>query len=137
MPDLRFHCLSGAGAEAGVPSVPPLSSGITLTSYRFRPKSRGTVRLCSADPLSLPIVDPNFLTEPDDLETSVEGVEMSCEIFSQPSLKKYIRALRFPDDTVKAQKDFETYARQYGLTSYHPSCTCKKEGRRRDGGGRP
>lgn len=125
VPDLQFHFLAGAGAEAGVPSVPPGSSGITLNSYTLRPKSRGTVRLRSADPVSQPIVDPNFLAEPDDLKTSIEGVKISCEIFSQPSLKKYIRALRFPDDTVKNSEDFEAYARQYGRTSYHPTGTCK------------
>ena len=125
IPDLQFHFLAGAGAEAGVPSVPPGSSGITLNSYTLRPKSRGTVRLRSADAVAIPIVDPNFLAEPDDLKTSVEGVKISCEIFSQPSLRKYIKALRFPDDRVKTQQDFEAYARQYGRTSYHPTCTCK------------
>ncbi len=125
MPDLQFHFLAGAGAEAGVPSVPPGSSGITLNSYTLRPKSRGTVRLRSADPVHLPIVDPNFLAEPDDLKTSVEGVKISCEIFAQRSLQKYVKALRYPSDEVKTQKDFEDYARQYGRTSYHPTCTCK------------
>ncbi|MYH59149.1 MAG: alanine-phosphoribitol ligase [Boseongicola sp. SB0675_bin_26] len=125
VPDLQFHFLAGAGAEAGVPSVPKGSSGITLNSYTVRPKSRGTVRLRSADPSSSPVVDPNFLAEPDDLRTSVEGVKISREIFSQPSLQRHIRAIRYPDDGVKTQADYEAYARQYGRTSYHPTCTCK------------
>ena len=98
IPDLQFHFLAGAGAEAGVPSVPPGSSGITLNSYTLRPKAPGTVRLRSADPAALPIVDPNFLGHPDDLKTSVEGVKISREIFSQASLQKHIRKTRFPDD---------------------------------------
>ena len=125
VPDLQFHFLAGAGAEAGVPSVPKGTSGITLNSYTVRPKSRGTVRLRSTDPSSPPVVDPNFLAEPDDLRTSVEGVKISREIFSQPSLQKHIRAIRYPDDDVKTQADYEAYARQYGRTSYHPTCTCK------------
>ena len=125
VPDLQFHFLAGAGAEAGVPSVPPGSSGITLNSYTLRPKSRGTVRLASSDPAALPVIDPNFLAEPDDLKTSAEGVKISTEIFRQPSLQKYIKRIRFPDDNVKTQEDFEAYARQYGRTSYHPTCTCK------------
>ena len=125
VPDLQFHFLAGAGAEAGVPSVPPGTSGITLNSYTVRPKSRGTVRLRSRDPADLPIVDPNFLAEPEDLKTSVEGVKLSREIFSQPSLQKHIAAIRYPRDDVRTQKDFEDYARQYGRTSYHPTCTCK------------
>ncbi len=125
VPDLQFHFLAGAGAEAGVPSVPKGSSGITLNSYTVRPKSRGTVRLRSSRPEDLPVVDPNFLDHPDDLKTSVEGVKISREIFEQPSLRKHIRQIRFPDDSVRTQSDFEAYARQYGRTSYHPTCTCK------------
>ena len=125
LPDLQFHFLAGAGAEAGVPGVRPGASGITLNSYTLRPKSRGTVRLRSADPNAAPLIDPNFLGDPDDLRVSVEGVKTSCEIFSQPSLRKHIRKLRFPQDSVKTQNDFEDYARQYGRTSYHPVGTCK------------
>jgi choline dehydrogenase-like flavoprotein len=124
-PDLQFHFLAGAGAEAGVPSVTKGSSGITLNSYTLRPKSRGSVTLRSADPSDKPVVDPNFLADPDDLRCSVEGVRISREMFSQPSLQKYIRAIRFPDDQVRTQAQFEAYARQYGRTSYHPVGTCK------------
>jgi len=125
LPDLQFHFLAGAGAEAGVPSVPPGCSGITLNSYTVRPKARGTVRLRSADPAALPVIDPNFLGHPDDLKTSVEGVKISREIFSQHSLQKHVRRLRFPDAEVKTQADYEDYARRFGRTSYHPTCTCK------------
>lgn len=125
VPDLQFHFLAGAGAEAGVPSVPKGSSGITLNSYTLRPQSRGSVTLRSSNPADLPIVDPNFLAEPSDLQTSIEGVRISCEIFRQSSLQKYIRQIRFPDDSVRTTQDFENYARQYGRTSYHPTCTCK------------
>lgn len=123
--DLQFHFLAGAGAEEGVPSVPAGSSGITLNSYTLRPKARGTVRLRSANPADSPLVDPNYLGHPDDLKTSVEGVKLSVEMFRQASLQKYIRQIRFPDDSVRTQAEYENYARQYGRTSYHPTCTCK------------
>jgi len=125
VPDVQFHFLAGAGAEAGVPSVPPGSSGITLNSYTIRPGSRGTVRLRSADPAARPVVDPNYLAEPGDLATSVEGVRISREIFAQPSLQKHIRRVRYPDDGVRTRRDLEDYARQHGRTSYHPCGTCK------------
>ena len=40
-------------------------------------------------------------------------------------MQKHIRAIRFPDDSVRTQAEYEAYARQYGRTSYHPTCTCK------------
>ena len=125
VPDLQFHFLCGAGAEAGVPSVPKGSSGVTLNSYTLRPKSRGSVTLRSANPADKPVVDPNFLAEPEDLRISVEGVRISREIFSAPSMQKYIRAIRFPEDKVRTQAELEAYARQYGRTSYHPVGTCR------------
>jgi choline dehydrogenase-like flavoprotein len=125
VPDLQFHFLAGAGAEAGVPGVPKGSSGITLNSYTLRPKSRGTVALHSSDPRALPVVDPNFLGDPDDVKISVEGVKTSQEIFAQPSLQKYIKTLHFPDRDVRTHQDYVAYIRQYGRTSYHPTCTCK------------
>ena len=128
VPDLQFHFLAGAGAEAGVPSVTPGASGVTLNSYTLRPKSRGSVTLRSADPADKPVVDPNFLAEPDDLRISVEGVRLSREMFAQGSMRKHIRAVRFPDDTVQTQAEYESYARRYGRTSYHPVGTCRMGG---------
>ena len=123
-PDLQFHFLAGAGMEAGVPAIQS-GSGCTLNSYTLRPKSRGTVKLRSARPEDKPIVDPNFIAEPDDLRISAEGVKISREIMNQPAFAKYVRQEHFPGKDVRTQADFENYARQYGRTSYHPTGTCK------------
>ena len=81
--------------------------------------------LRSADPRALPVIDPNFLSDPDDIRISVEGVKISQEIFAQPSLQKYIKTLHFPDRSVRTEADYIAYTRQFGRTSYHPTCTCK------------
>ena len=107
-PDLQFHFLVGAGAEEGYPSVPAGSSGITLNSYTLRPKARGSVKLSSANPSDAPLVDPNYLGHPDDLKTSAEGVKISVEMFRQSSLQNYIKAIRFPDETVKPRSSMKT-----------------------------
>jgi choline dehydrogenase-like flavoprotein len=125
VPDLQFHFLAGAGAEAGVATVPEGSSGITLNSYTLRPRSRGSVTLRSPDPRVQPLVDPNFLADPDDLRISMAGVRISRDIFNQPSLRKLIRKVRFPDDSVRSDADLAGYVRRYGRTSYHPTCTCR------------
>ena len=118
-PDLQFHFLVGAGVEAGVPKIAS-GSGVTLNSYTLRPRARGAVRLRSKDPADLPIVDPNFLSDEHDLKTSAEGVKISRDILRQSALARFIRKEHFPGDRVQTQVEFETYARQYGRTSYHP-----------------
>ena len=60
-----------------------------------------------------------------DREVAAEGVRRSCDIFAQPSLAKYVRRMVNPDRTLTDLKDCEDYARRYGRTSYHPTCTCK------------
>jgi len=124
IPDLQFHFLAGAGAEEGVPTVPS-GSGVTLNSYNCRPKSRGSVRLNSSWPQDMPLVDPNFLSHPDDIKVSIEGIKTSCEIFRQPALQKFIKQMVVPGHDVKTDAHFAAYARQYGRTSYHPVGTCK------------
>jgi len=124
IPDLQFHFLAGAGAEAGVPTVPS-GSGITLNSYTLRPKSRGSVKLRSANPDDQAVVDPNFLADPDDVRISAEGVRISREIFLQAPLQKYISRMHLPGDDVTTQAGLADYARRYGRTSYHPCGTCK------------
>lgn len=126
-PDLQFHFLVGAGVEEGVPKVGS-GSGVTLNSYTLRPRSRGSVTLRSADPRDLPIVDPNFLADPYDLRVSVEGVRQSREIMAQSAFAKYLRQEHFPGGDVRTQAELETYARQYGRTSYHPVGTCRMGG---------
>ena len=123
-PDLQFHFLCGAGVEAGVPSIPS-GSGVTLNSYTLRPKSRGSVRLRSADLADKPLVDPNFLAEAEDVRTSIEGVKISREVMHQPAFSNYVKREHFPGTEVRTQADFEAYARQYGRTSYHPVGTCR------------
>jgi choline dehydrogenase len=123
-PDLQFHFLPGAGIEAGVPPVPS-GSGCTLNSYFLRPRSRGSVTLHSADPADAPVIDPAYIRDPYDLKVAVEGIRQSREIMSQPALRRYIRQEHFPGGAVRTQAEYETYARQYGRTGYHPVGTCR------------
>jgi choline dehydrogenase len=126
-PDLQFHFLLGAGIEAGVPKIPS-GSGVTMNSYTLRPRARGSVTLRSADITAQPIVDPNFLGDPADLKTTIEGVRISREVLGQSAVSRYMRREHFPGPNVRTAADLETYARQYGRTSYHPVGTCRMGG---------
>ncbi|HRY27289.1 MAG TPA: GMC oxidoreductase, partial [Geminicoccaceae bacterium] len=123
-PDLQFHFLAGAGVEAGVPVISS-GSGVTLNSYTLRPESRGSVTLRSAEPKDKPVVDPNFLAEASDLQTSLEGLRLSREMMHQPALAPYVRGEHFPGEAVRTKAELEAYARRYGRTSYHPVGTCR------------
>ena len=71
-PDIQFHLGLGSGIEAGVATMK--NPGVTLNSAFLRPRSRGTVRLASADPKAAPLIDPNYWADPYDRECAIEGL---------------------------------------------------------------
>ena len=70
-PDIQFHLGLGSGIEAGVATMK--NPGVTLNSAFLRPRSRGTVRLASADPKAAPLIDPNYWADPYDRECAIKG----------------------------------------------------------------
>jgi choline dehydrogenase-like flavoprotein len=123
-PDIQFHFLPGAGLEAGVPPITG-GYGCTINACHLRPRSRGTVKLQSADPAASPLIDPNYFAEPYDLECSIRGCELTREIAAQPALRSYIRREHLPGTAVRSRSDLEAYARRFGKTDYHPVGTCR------------
>jgi choline dehydrogenase len=123
-PDLQFHFLPAAGVEAGVGGVRP-GYGVTLNSYFVRPRSRGSVKLKSSNPLDAPLIDPNFLAEDYDVELSIDGVRQSREIMAQPSMARHIKAEHLAGGATLASKDdYVRFVRGHGRTSYHPVGSC-------------
>lgn len=47
--------------------------GFNIGPMLTRPKSRGSVRLRSGDPHHPPLIDPNYLSHPDDVTTFIRG----------------------------------------------------------------
>jgi len=54
---------------------PPSREGLTIFPVLLHPRSRGTVRLRSADPADPPLINPNYLSEEIDVKILAEGEE--------------------------------------------------------------
>jgi choline dehydrogenase-like flavoprotein len=122
-PDIQFHFGQGSGIEAGI--VKLNGAGVTLNSAVMRPKSRGTVRLASADPTVAPLIDPNYWAEPDDLDLSLRGLQMARDILRQPALAPYVRKEALPGDDVITRDALFDYACRMAKTDHHPVGTCR------------
>ncbi len=122
-PDIQFHLGLGSGIEAGVANMP--NGGVTLNSAYLRPRSRGTVRLASADPNAAPLIDPNYWADPYDKEMSIRGLKLAREIMAQNALKPFVMAERLPGPSVKTDEDYFNYACTHSKTDHHPVGTCR------------
>lgn len=122
-PDIQFHLGLGSGIEAGVAAME--NGGVTLNSAYLRPRSRGTVRLASSDPLAAPLIDPNYWADPYDREMSIRGLKLAQEIMRQDALKPYVKAERLPGPDVRSDEDYFQYACRHAKTDHHPAGTCR------------
>jgi len=122
-PDIQFHLGLGSGIEAGVAAMP--DGGVTLNSAYLRPRSRGTVRLTSADPLAAPLIDPNYWSDRHDREMSIKGLKLAQEIMRQNALKPFVKAERLPGPDVRTDTDYFNYACRHAKTDHHPAGTCR------------
>lgn len=122
-PDIQFHLGLGSGIEAGVAQLK--NPGVTLNSAFLRPRSRGTVRLASADPAAMPLIDPNYWAEAYDRETALTGLKMAREILAEPALRPFVMAERMPGPAAATDAELIEYAYRSCKTDHHPVGTCK------------
>ncbi len=122
-PDIQFHLGLGSGIEAGVARLK--HAGVTLNSAYLHPRSRGTVRLSSADPAARPLIDPNYWSDPHDRAMSLEGLKIAREIMQQAALKPYVLEEKLPGTGVITDEQLFDYGCANAKTDHHPVGTCK------------
>lgn len=122
-----------------VGSGPDFESNDTLALMPtlLRPKSRGTIRLASSDPKDLPLIDPRYLSHPDDVETLAAGLHLSYSFQETPTFKKH-QLVHLPDTLncgdyqVGSLDYFRCFARHHSHTVWHFSGSCKMGRRESD-----
>jgi choline dehydrogenase-like flavoprotein len=122
-PDIQFHLGLGSGIEAGMAKL--RNAGVTLNTAYLRPKSRGTVRLASADPAAAPLLDPNYWSDPHDREKAIQGLRLARDILSQPAMKRYVQSEVLPGTRLTTDEELFDYACANAKTDHHPVGTCR------------
>lgn len=128
LPDMQLLALPWAypapNQDAPVRLKPDQRPTWSVFSTLIQPKSRGTVRLASADPTVAPVLDPQFLAEPEDLRVLTEGMEMIREIMNHPSIAATVRGEYEPGPAYAGQTLAEEI-RNRATTVYHPVGSCR------------
>jgi choline dehydrogenase len=97
-----------------------------ITVFAMKPASRGQVRLASAEPDALPLVEQRFLWDSGgrDLKAIVQGVELVRELAAAPQLAELIDHEAFPGPFVADREALEAWVRETVRGYFHPVGTC-------------
>ena len=123
-PTLKMYCIPTVYLDQDVKGVSP-QDGVTVNACLLRPKSRGTVRLRSADPFDKPVVDNNYLAEPDDLRMEILGLRFARDILAQKPISSRITHEMLPGKGVTSDEDLGAHCRRTVKTNWHPVGTCR------------
>lgn len=123
IPDLQLHFVVGKLVNHGRTTT--FGHGYSCHVCLLRPKSRGSVRLASADPLAAPLIDPNFLAERDDMDRLVRGFKLMRSILSQPALARFGARELPASAAAHSDAQIEAFIRDHADTIYHPAGSCR------------
>jgi choline dehydrogenase len=91
----------------------------------MRPRSRGRIRIRSADPTMPPSILFNYLQDPLDRLDLRASVRLTREILAQPALAPFRGPELSPGEHVQSDAEIDAYIRQGIETCYHPVGTCR------------
>jgi choline dehydrogenase-like flavoprotein len=122
-PDLQLHFVIGKLIDHG--RKPTFGHGYSCHVCLLQPKSRGSLRLASNDPLAAPLIDPNFFDHHEDMQRMVQGFKHMRAILAAPALAQF--GGRELDTTARAVTDaqIEAVIRNKADTIYHPVGSCR------------
>jgi choline dehydrogenase len=129
IPDLQFHFtpvhLDDHARNLSRAAFTMLGHGYSLHVCDLRPKSRGHIGLVSADPKANALVEPNYLSDPADMETMLKGVKAARAVLATKAFDPYRGEEIFPGAAVQTDAQIKEFIRQKAGTIYHPVGTCK------------
>ncbi len=110
--------------------VPPPAEGITVGAILLQPRSRGTIRLASPDPLAAAVIDPGYLTDPDgiDTRTLIAGLAECERLLATDALRAVTTDAWVQPaggEAMDADERAELSLRRYSHTLYHPVGTAR------------
>ena len=124
-PDIQFHFTPGLMNNHGLDLKFMRGHGYSTHVCNLKPKSRGFITLKDNNPESHPIINPNYLSAPEDIEVLVNGVKLTRRILSASAFDPWRSEEIFPGDGIYNNAQIRQFIRDRAETIYHPVGTCK------------
>ncbi|MBT3777458.1 MAG: GMC family oxidoreductase [Pelagibacteraceae bacterium] len=99
--------------------------GMSITTVMTKPKSRGFVKLRSANYKDPPEIHLNLLSHEEDMKMMIAGQRFFLEVLKTKPLSNKIEKIIFPDLDNLEDRNLEEHCRKSVKTNYHPSGTTK------------
>lgn len=103
----------------------PVGSAYTLMFGFTHPRSRGSIRLSSADPAAPPRIDPNYLAEEADRETYLEALDLAQRLGAGRALAAWRDRELLPGPGCLSRRDRLAFLAKAAYTHHHPVGTCR------------
>jgi len=97
----------------------------TLGPVLIAPRSRGRLRLRSADPAAKPLLIGNHLSDPEDVAALVAGILKTREIAATEPLASLCGREIVPGEGISSDDDLDAFLRRELELLYHPAGTCR------------
>jgi choline dehydrogenase-like flavoprotein len=121
--DVQFHMGAAYYEDHGAETYD--GHCVVIAPVLVSPQARGQVWLRSADPTEQPRIITNSLSEPDDLRSLVDGMELAREIATQEPMREIILSELKPGPDHRSRTDLEADLRRRLMLIYHPVGTCR------------
>ena len=99
-------------------------SGFLMSFNTCRPTSRGSVHIRSADPHVKPVIVPNSLSAPADVQDVFDGARVVRRIAAAAPLAAVTESEHQPGAAVQSEGEVLADFRQRAGSVFHASCTC-------------
>ncbi len=124
-PNIQFHVQPLSLDKFGDPlhDFPAFTTSVA----NLRPMSRGFVRLRSTDPSDKPVIQPNYLSTPEDKQVAVDSIRVARKVIAQPALQAFSPVEYLPGEQVRSDDDaaLAKAAGDIGTTIFHPVGTAR------------
>lgn len=124
-PSIQAFCVPDIYLDRDVLNAVEKTHGVTITTVVTKPKSRGYVKLRSADPAEMPVVSPHLLKHPDDMKTMIAGQRYFLRAFETGPLGSRVARVIRPDPADLSDEALATHCKRLVKTNYHPAGTAR------------